>query len=291
VAHSEHARHAHPNTGTGLRKWTFAVGTCLMMLAIQPALAQTPGQIQQNTTDAVYKLNFLTEMAALAKDPALQRQLEQQIANLLQDLQSLKWQAYRRCEAMKHPTQGNNGDIYKWAEEEKHRNEAMKALSGITKIFGGVPSEASAIVSAPGDEALGAAKGSAIDIAAGLAEGTRLSSVFNKIGPALAMLEGGTQLYNAWQAVKLGSDVIDQRDAADAALTDCKKPLNPEHLELAQGTPYLRPFPPGPPRQPPQPPSQNPPPPQPPGPKQPPQKPIPLGQFLQQMLGASGHGG
>ena len=277
-------------TRSGLRKWTLAAGTCIALLAMQPALAQTSSQIQQNTSDAVYKLNFLTEMAALSKDPALQQQLEQQIANLLQELQSLKWQAYRRCEAMKHPTQGNSGDIYRWAEEEKHRNEAAKALSGITKIFGGVPSEASAIVSAPGDEALGAAKGSAIDIAAGLAEGTRLSSIFNKIGPALAMLEGGTQLYNAWQAVQLGSDVIDQRNAADAALTDCKKPPNPERLQLAQGTPYLRPFPPGPPPQPPQPPSRNPPAPQPSNPQQPPQKPMPLGQFLQQML-ASGHGG
>ncbi len=261
-------------------------------MAMQPALAQTPSQIQQDTADTVYKLEFLTEMAALAKDPALQRQLEQRIADLLQELQSLNWQAYRRCEAMKHPTQGNSGDIYKWAEEEKHRNEAAKALSGITSIFGGVPSEASATVSAPGDEALGAAKGSAIDIAADLAEGTRLSSIFNKIGPSLAVLEGGTQLYNAWQAVKLGSDVIDQRNAADAALIDCKKPPNPERLQLAQGTPYLRPFPPGPPPQPPQPPSENPPPQQPHGPKQSPQKPVPLGQFLQQMLGgAGGHGG
>jgi hypothetical protein len=186
---------------------------------------------------------------------------------------------------MKHPTKGNSGDIYKWAEEEKHRNEAAKALSGISEIFGGVPSAESAMVSAPGDEALGAAKGSAVDIAKDLAEGTRLSEVFNKLGPALSMLEGGTQLYNAWQAVKTGSDVIDQRNAADAALTDCKKPLNPEHLELAQGTPYLRPFPPGP-----QPPPKNPPP-EPPKPKQTPQKPIPLGQFLQQALSASGHGG
>jgi len=289
VAHSEHARRAHPVAGNGLRKWTLAAGTCIALLAVQPALAQTSSQIQQNTSDAVYKLNFLTEMAALAKDPALQHQLEQQIANLLQELQSLKWQAYRHCEAMKHPTQGNSGDIYKWAEEEKHRNEAAKALSGIAKIFGGVPSEASAMVSAPGDEALGAAKGSAVDIAKGLAEGTRLSAVFDKLGPALSALEGGTQLYNAWQAVKAGSDVIDQRDAADAALTDCKKPLNPEHLQLAQGTPYLRPFPPGPP--PPPPPPKNPPPPQPPDPKQPPQKPIPLGQFLQQVLSAGGHAG
>jgi hypothetical protein len=270
-----------------MRKWTLAAATCVALLAMQPAHAQTPSQIQQNTADTVYKLEFLTEMAALSRDPALQQQLEQQIANLLQALQSLKWQAYRRCEAMKHPTQGNSGDIYKWAEEEKHRNEAAKALSGITRIFGGVPSEASATVSAPGDEALGAAKGSAIDIAAGLAEGTRLSSIFNKIGPSLAMLEGGTQLYNAWQAVQAGSDAIDQRNAADAALTDCKKPPNPEHLQLAQGTPYLRPFPPGPPP----PPPGNPPPPQPPDPEQPPQKPIPLGQFLQQTLGASGHGG
>jgi len=147
------------------------------------------------------------------------------------------------------------------------------------------------MVSAPGDEALGAAKGSAVDIAKDLAEGTHLSEVFNKLGPALSMLEGGTQLYNAWQAVKAGSDAIDQRNAADAALTDCKKPLTPEHLELAQGTPYLRPFPPGP--QPPQPPAppENSPPPQPPDPKRPsPQKPIPLKQFLQQVLSAR-HGG
>jgi hypothetical protein len=290
VAHSEHTAHAHPARRSGPRKWTLVAGTCIALLATQPALAQTSSQIQQNAADAVYKLNFLAEMAALAKDPALRQQLEQQIANALQELQSLNWQAYRRCEAMKHPTQGNSGDIYRWAEEEKHRNDAAKALSGITRIFGGVPSEASAMVSAPGDEALGAAKGSAIDVAAGLAEGTRLSSLFNKIGPALAVLEGGTQLYNAWQAVKLGSDVIDRRNAADAALTDCKKPPDPERLQLAQGTPYLRPFPPGPP---PQPPSRDPSPPQPPDPKQPPPKPVPLGEFLQQMLagGASGHGG
>jgi len=255
---------------------------------MQPALAQTSSQIPQDTADAVYKLNFLTEMAALAKDPALRQSLKQQIAEELQELQSLNWQAYRRCEAMKHPTKGNSGDIYKWAEEEKHRNEAAKALSGISEIFGGVPSAESAMVSAPGDEALGAAKGSAVDIAKDLAEGTRLSEVFNKLGPALSVLEGGTQLYNAWQAVKAGSDAIDQRNAADAALTDCKKPLNPEHLQLAQGTPYLRPFPPG---QPPQPP-ENSPPPQSPDPKRlSPQKPIPLGQFLQQMLGGSGHAG
>jgi hypothetical protein len=258
---------------------------------MQPALAQTSSQIQQNTADTVYKLNFLTEMAELAKDPALRQQLERQIADALQELQSLNWQAYRRCEAMKHPTKGNSGDIYKWAEEEKHRNEAAKALSGISEIFGGVPSAESAMVSAPGDEALGAAKGSAVDIAKDLAEGTRLSEVFNRLGPALSVLEGGTQLYNAWQAVKAGSDVIDQRNAADAALTDCKKPLNPEHLELAQGTPYLRPFPPGPSPQPPAPP-ENSPSPQPPDPKQPsPQKPIPLKQFLQQVLSASRHGG
>lgn len=287
MVRSDHPRHARPDTGTGLRKWTLAAGTCIALLAMQPALAQTSSQIQQNTADTVYKLDFLTEMAALARDPALQRQLEQQIADLLQELQSLKWQAYRRCEAMKHPTQGNSGDIYRWAEEEKHRNEAAQALSGITKIFGGVPSEASAMVSAPGDEAIGAAKGSAVDIAKGLAEGTRLSAVFDKLGPALSALEGGTQLYNAWQAVKLGSDMIDQRNAADAALTNCKKPPNPEHLQLAEGTPYLRPFPPGPP--PPPPPPENPPPP--PDPKQPPQKPIPLGQFLQQVLSAGGHAG
>jgi hypothetical protein len=254
---------------------------------MQPALAQNSSQIQQNTADAVYKLNFLTEMAALAQDPALLQQLKQQIAEELQELQSLNWQAYRRCEAMKHPTHGNSGDIYKWAEEEKHRNEAMKDLSGISKIFGDVPSAEGAMVSGPGDEALGAAKDNAVEIAKGLAEGTRLSAVFNKLGPALAMLDGGTQLYNAWQAVKLGSDVIDRRNAADAALTDCGKP--PEHPELAQGTPYLRPFPPGPP---PPPPPKYPPPPQTPNPKQPPpHKPIPLGQFLQQMLGARGHGG
>ena len=285
--HSERTRHAYSSASSGLRKWTLA-GTCIALLAMQPALAQTSSQIQQDTADAVYKLNFLTEMAALAKDPALRQSLKQQIAEELQELQSLNWQAYRRCEAMKHPTKGNSGDIYKWAEEEKHRNEAAKALSGISEIFGGVPSAESAMVSAPGDEALGAAKGSAVDIAKDLAEGTRLSEVFNKLGPALSVLEGGTQLYNAWQAVKAGSDAIDQRNAADAALTDCKKPLNPEHLQLAQGTPYLRPFPPG---QPPQPP-ENSPPPQSPDPKRlSPQKPIPLGQFLQQMLGASGHAG
>jgi len=287
VAHSERTPHAYSSAASGLRKWTLA-GTCIALLAMQPALAQTSSQIQQDTADAVYKLNFLTEMAALAKDPALRQSLKQQIAEELQELQSLNWQAYRRCEAMKHPTKGNSGDIYKWAEEEKHRNEAAKALSGISEIFGGVPSAESAMVSAPGDEALGAAKGSAVDIAKDLAEGTRLSEVFNKLGPALSVLEGGTQLYNAWQAVKAGSDAIDQRNAADAALTDCKKPLNPEHLQLAQGTPYLRPFPPG---QPPQPP-ENSPPPQSPDPKRlSPQKPIPLGQFLQQMLGASGHAG
>jgi len=287
VDHSERTRHAYSSASSGLRKWTLA-GTCIALLAMQPALAQTSSQIQQDTADAVYKLNFLTEMAALAKDPALRQSLKQQIAEELQELQSLNWQAYRRCEAMKHPTKGNSGDIYKWAEEEKHRNEAAKALSGISEIFGGVPSAESAMVSAPGDEALGAAKGSAVDIAKDLAEGTRLSEVFNKLGPALSVLEGGTQLYNAWQAVKAGSDAIDQRNAADAALTDCKKPLNPEHLQLAQGTPYLRPFPPG---QPPQPP-ENSPPPQSPDPKRlSPQKPIPLGQFLQQMLGASGHAG
>ena len=285
--HSERTRHAYSSAASGLRKWTLA-GTCIALLAMQPALAQTSSQIPQDTADAVYKLNFLTEMAALAKDPALRQSLKQQIAEELQELQSLNWQAYRRCEAMKHPTKGNSGDIYKWAEEEKHRNEAAKALSGISEIFGGVPSAESAMVSAPGDEALGAAKGSAVDIAKDLAEGTRLSEVFNKLGPALSVLEGGTQLYNAWQAVKAGSDAIDQRNAADAALTDCKKPLNPEHLQLAQGTPYLRPFPPG---QPPQPP-ENSPPPQSPDPKRlSPQKPIPLGQFLQQMLGASGHAG
>ena len=287
MAHSERTPHAYSSAASGLRKWTLA-GTCIALLAMQPALAQTSSQIQQDTADAVYKLNFLTEMAALAKDPALRQSLKQQIAEELQELQSLNWQAYRRCEAMKHPTKGNSGDIYKWAEEEKHRNEAAKALSGISEIFGGVPSAESAMVSAPGDEALGAAKGSAVDIAKDLAEGTRLSEVFNKLGPALSVLEGGTQLYNAWQAVKAGSDAIDQRNAADAALTDCKKPLNPEHLQLAQGTPYLRPFPPG---QPPQPP-ENSPPPQSPDPKRlSPQKPIPLGQFLQQMLGASGHAG
>jgi len=287
VDHSERTRHAYSSASSGLRKWTLA-GTCIALLAMQPALAQTSSQIPQDTADAVYKLNFLTEMAALAKDPALRQSLKQQIAEELQELQSLNWQAYRRCEAMKHPTKGNSGDIYKWAEEEKHRNEAAKALSGISEIFGGVPSAESAMVSAPGDEALGAAKGSAVDIAKDLAEGTRLSEVFNKLGPALSVLEGGTQLYNAWQAVKAGSDAIDQRNAADAALTDCKKPLNPEHLQLAQGTPYLRPFPPG---QPPQPP-ENSPPPQSPDPKRlSPQKPIPLGQFLQQMLGASGHAG
>lgn len=253
---------------------------------MQPALAQTSSQIQQNTADAIYKLNFLTEMAELAKDPALRQQLERQIANALQELQSLNWRAYRRCEAMKHPTKGNSGDIYKWAEEEKHRNEAAKALSGISEIFGGVPSQAGAALSAPSDEAVGTAKGSVIDSAEKLAEGTDLSGLVNKLGPALAMLEGGTQLYNAWQAVKAGSDAIDQRNAADAALTDCRKPLNPEHLELAQGTPYLRPFPPGP-----QPSPPRKPPPDPPNPKQPPQKPIPLSQFLQQALGASGHGG
>ena len=288
MAHSEHTRHARIDGCGGLRKWALAIGSCIALLAMQPALAQTSSQIQQNTADAVYKLNFLTEMAALAQDPALLQQLKQQIAEELQELQSLNRQAYRRCEAMKHPTQGNSGDIYKWAEEEKHRNEAMKDLSGISRIFGGVPSAESAMVSGPGDEALGAAKDNAVEIAKGLAEGTRLSAVFNKLGPALAMLDGGTQLYNAWQAVKLGSDVIDRRNAADAALTDCKKP--PKHPELAQGTPYLRPFPPGPPPSP-QPPSKNLPPPQPPNPKQPPQKPIPLGQFLQQMLGARGHGG
>jgi len=287
VDHSERTRHAYSSASSGLRKWTLA-GTCIALLAMQPALAQTSSQIPQDTADAVYKLNFLTEMAALAKDPALRQSLKQQIAEELQELQSLNWQAYRRCEAMKHPTKGNSGDIYKWAEEEKHRNEAAKALSGISEIFGGVPSAESAMVSAPGDEALGAAKGSAVDIAKDLAEGTRLSEVFNKLGPALSVLEGGTQLYNAWQAVKAGSDAIDQRNAADAALTDCKKPLNPEHLQLAQGTPYLRPFPPG---QPPQPP-ENSPPPQSPDPKRlSPQKPIPLGQFLQQMLGGSGHAG
>ena len=285
--HSERTRHAYSSASSGLRKWTLA-GTCIALLAMQPALAQTSSQIPQDTADAVYKLNFLTEMAALAKDPALRQSLKQQIAEELQELQSLNWQAYRRCEAMKHPTKGNSGDIYKWAEEEKHRNEAAKALSGISEIFGGVPSAESAMASAPGDEAVGAAKGSAVDIAKDLAEGTRLSEVFNKLGPALSVLEGGTQLYNAWQAVKAGSDAIDQRNAADAALTDCKKPLNPEHLQLAQGTPYLRPFPPG---QPPQPP-ENSPPPQSPDPKRlSPQKPIPLGQFLQQMLGASGHAG
>lgn len=285
MAHSEPTRHTHSSAVRGLRQWALAAGTCIALLAMQPAPAQTSSQIQQNTADAVYKLDFLTEMAALAKDPALLQQLKQQIAEELQELQSLNWQAYRRCEAMKHPTQGNSGDIYKWAEQEKHRKEAMQGLSGISKIFGGVPSAESAMVSAPGDEALGAAKGSAVDIAKDLAEGTRLSAVFNKLGPALAMLEGGTQLYNAWQAVKAGSDVINQRNAADAALTDCKKP--PEHPELAQGTPYLRPFPPGPPP----PPPNDPPPSQLPGQKQPPQKPIPLGQFLQQMLGASGHAG
>lgn len=285
MAHSEYTRHAHVGTGS-LRKWMLAAGTCVALLAMQPVPAQTSSQIQQNTADTVYKLDYLTEMAKLAQDPALQEWLKQQIANQLQALQSLKWQAYRRCETMKHPTRGNSGDIYKWAEEEKHRNDAAKALSGITRIFGGVPSEASAIVSAPGDEALGAAKGSAIDIAAGLAEGTRLSAVFNKLGPALATLEGGAQLYNAWQAVKLGSDVIDQRDAADAALTDCKKPPNPEHLQLAQGTPYLRPFPPGS-----SPPDKPAPPPQSGSKRSTPAKPIPLGQFLQQVLSASRHGG
>jgi hypothetical protein len=285
VAHSEHTPHARVDGCGGLRKWALVAGTCIALLAMQPAPAQTSSQIQQSTADAIYKLNFLTEMAALARDPALQQQLRQQIAEELQELQSLNWQAYRHCEAMQHPTQGNSGDIYKWAEEEKHRNEAAKSLSGISRIFGGVPSAESAMVSAPGDEALGAAKGSAVDIAKDLAEGTRLSAVFNKLGPALAMLEGGTQLYNAWQAVKAGSDVIDQRNAADAALTDCRKPLNPEQLD--QGTPYLRPFPPGPLPVPPK----NPPPRQSPNPKQPPQKPIPLGQFLQQMLGANGHGG
>jgi hypothetical protein len=225
-------------------------------------------------------------MAELAKDPALRQQLERQIADALQELQSLNWQAYRRCEAMKHPTKGNSGDIYKWAEEEKHRNEAAKALSGISEIFGGVPSQAGAALSAPSDEAVGTAKDTVIDSAEKLAEGTDLSGLVNKLGPALAVLEGGTQLYNTWQAVKAGSDAIDQRNAADAALTDCRKPLNPEQLN--QGTPYLRPFPPGPLPQPPE----NSPTPQSPDPKRlSPQKPIPLGQFLQQMLGASGHAG
>jgi hypothetical protein len=257
---------------------------------MQPALAQTSSQIQQNTADAVYELNFLTDMAALARDPALQQQLEQQIAKLLQELQSLKWQAYHRCEAMKHPTQGNSGDIYKWAEEEKNRNEAMKALSGISRIFGGVPGQTGKMATAFGDTALGASKSAAVKVATGLAQGTDLSGLFNKLGPALAALKGGAQLYNAWQAVEVGSDVIDQRNAADAALTECRKPANPEQLQLTQGTPYLRPFPPGPPPTPP-PPPENPPPQQPPGPKQPPRKPIPLGQFLQQALSASGHGG
>ncbi|HEX5953037.1 MAG TPA: hypothetical protein VFY94_07670 [Rhodanobacteraceae bacterium] len=285
MAHSERTPHARVDGCGGRRKWALVAGMCIALLATQPAPAQTSSQIQQGTADAIYKLNFLTEMAALARDPALQQQLRQQIAEALQELQSLNWQAYRHCEAMRHPTQGNSGDIYKWAEEEKHRNEAMQGLSGISRIFGGVPSQAGAALSAPSDEAVGTAKGIVIDSAEKLAQGTNLSGLVNKLGPALAMLEGGTQLYNAWQAVKAGSDVIDQRNAADAALTDCRKPLNPEQLD--QGTPYLRPFPPGPLPVPPK----NPPPRQSPNPKQPPQKPIPLGQFLQQMLGASGHGG
>lgn len=278
MAHSERTRHA--------RKWALAASACLALLAAQPALTQTPSQIQQRTADTVYKLDYLANLAKLAQDQALQQWIKQQIAEELQELQSLEWQSYRRCEAMKNPTKGNDGDIYKWAEEEKHRNEAMKNLSGIAKIFGGVPSEAGAIMSATTGEAHGGAKEKMIDIAKDLSEGSSLSDLFNKLGPALAALDGGAQLYDTWQAVKLGSDAIDQRNAADAALTDCKKP--PEHQELTQGTPYLRPFPPG---SPPQPPN-NSPPPQQPNPKPPtPHKPIPLGQFLQQALSARGHGG
>ena len=286
MAHSERTRPARPGAGADLRKWALGAGICLALLAVQPARTQTASQMQQRTADTVYKLSYLADMAKLAQDQALQQWIKQQIAEELQELQSLEWQSYHRCEAMKNPTKGNDGDIYKWAEEEKHRNEAMQNLSDISKIFGGVPSGAGAIMSATTGEAHGAAKDKMIDIAKDLAEGSSLSGLFNKLGPALAALDGGAQLYDTWQAVKLGSDAIDQRNAADAALTDCKKP--PEQQSLAQGTPYLRPFPPG---SPPQPPN-NPPPPQQPNPKPPtPQKPIPLGQFLQQALSASGHGG
>lgn len=271
-----------------MRQWALGAAMCLALLATQPAPAQTPSQIQQDTADTIYKLDYLADLSMLAKDAALQQWIRQQIAEELQALQSLEWQAYRRCEAMKHPTKANDGDIYKWAEEEKHRNEAIQDLAGINKIFGGVSAAAGKSATTFADGVAGATKGGAMAIAKGLAEGTNLGELLNKLGPALDILDAGGQLYDTWQAVKLGSDAIDKRNAADAALTDCRKPPRPEHRELAQGTPYLRPFPPGSPP----PPPNTPPPSRQPDPKPPtPQKPIPLGQFLQQALSASGHGG
>lgn len=272
------------------RKWGLVAAVCLALLGAPGAHAQTTSDIQQSAADAMYKLDYLSKMAKLADDPALRQFLEQQIAQLLQELQSLKWQAYRRCEAMKHPDKGNSGDIYKFAEMEKHRREAIQSLSGINKIFGGVPGSANAVMSPASGEATGMFKGAALDAAQGLAGSGDLAAFFRNLGPALAVLDGASKLYDTWQAVKVGLDALNQREAADAALTDCKKPDTPEQLKL--GTPELRPFPPQPtpPKDPPE--SRAPDPtPAPPTPPPPPDKPMPLGDFLRQALGAGGHGG
>lgn len=292
------ARHAEVHrartaTRRRVRKWKLAAGVCVALLATHGVQAQTGNQAQQSTADIGYKLDYLTQMARLAQDPALQQFLKQQIEQLLQELQTMKWQAYRRCEAMKNPTKGNSGDIYKFAEMEKHRREAIQNLSGISKVLGGAPGSAREVLSPQSGEVTGALKGKALEVAEKLAAGTDYAGVFRNLGPALAALDGGAQLYKTWQAVKVGLEAINQREAADAALTECKKPKTPERL--SHGTPELRPFPPlPPPPAPDDPPQSRAPDPTPaPAPPEPPEpdKPMPLGEFLRQAFGANGHAG
>jgi hypothetical protein len=277
-----------------LRECALAIGTCLTLLATQPVFAGAADQSAPPVTETEIesKISFLTDLASRTQDQAFRQQLQQIIRSEWLALEQLdrktEWQTYRDCLAMRESNNAfdGNGGTLKFIRQYKNSLRAQEKLMGINEIYGGVPDAANATLSATTGEANGEAQDQVIDIAKDLTEGGEISELLGKLSSVLSIFDGGMQLYNVAKATHVGISAINQRDAADAALTDCKKPSQPEHPELAQGTPYLNPFPPGPPpKNPPTPPHR-------PAPKQPPpQKPIPLSQFLQQALGASGHGG
>lgn len=299
--HSDRKRYGCPAASRWLRRLALLASFALPALSPHPAPAQPDAeQPQQHLAALRQKLGYLIEAALRTDDPELREQLKQMIQEDTHDIRAIEqlqdlvrqWNAYRQCERMKssdNPFDGQGGTMKFIREYQIQHDAQAKLRNGILGIMGGPPTSAEgAVLSATTGEAHGDARDAALEAAEQATEGGWVSGLFGKLSTVFSIIDDGTKLFHVWKMTSLDNDITAQRDAAIAALTDCKKPSKPDpRHQLSQGTPYLNPFPPGPP-------PKNPPPPPPhrPGPKQPPpHKPIPLSQFLRQALGASGHGG
>jgi hypothetical protein len=299
--HSERTRRGRPAVGRRLHRLAFLAGSGLALLAAPQVPAQQAAQPQpQRLSELRQKLGYLIEAALKSTDPSLRNQLQQMIQQDTNDIQAIEqwqdlareWDTYRQCQRMKSsndPFDGRDGTMKAIKQLQIDEKAQAQIAQGILGVIGGPPQSAAGnVMSATTGEANGAAQDAALEAAKDLTEGSWMSEALGKLSTVLSIFDGGTQLFHVWKMGSMANDVLDQRDADLTALTDCKKPPKPDpRRQLAQGTPYLRPFPPG---APPPPPPKNPPPQN--APKQPsPPRTITLRQFLQQAVATGAHGG